>query len=88
MRKQIPLSATETAFLVMIQEEHAALIRAADQRRNNRLAPLFRDKQIPDGTHVSAEVIDGVQHLTYDAPDIQAAEQPTVLPVLPLLQAE
>lgn len=66
----VPLSKTEAAFVEMCLEEHKAMIRNADLRRDQRMAVLLNEKAIPDGKAVQYErQPDGSSALTY--PDTQ-----------------
>lgn len=63
------LSESQEAFVAMILEEHAALIRHADQKRDQRLQPLLKEKGIPDGVSVKIErQKDGPAQFVYEAP--------------------
>lgn len=66
------LTATEEAYLAMVQQEHAQTIKAADARRDERLKPLLADKQIPQGVpvNVQARANGEPAYLTYDGPGI------------------
>lgn len=66
------LSPDREAHVAMILEEHAALIRQADRKRDERMAPLLAALEIPEGILVNREPRDvsGVAHLVYDGPDI------------------
>ena len=79
MQMKAALTATEEAYLAMVQQEHAQLIRTADARREERMKPLFQDKGIPPGIPVNAEArtADTPAYLIYDGPDIAPAEGPS-----------
>ena len=64
-----PLSDVEEAFVAMILEEHQALVRQADARRDQRIAPLLRAKDIPESkpVRIEARTADGPAQLVYDA---------------------
>lgn len=53
-----PLSASEEAYVAMVLEEHATAIRAADQKRDERMKPLLAEKGIPEGFPVKIEKLD------------------------------
>jgi hypothetical protein len=44
---RVPITATEEAYTRLVLEEHAALIRQADARRDQRMAVLLTEKGIP-----------------------------------------
>lgn len=71
MKKIIPLSKTELAYVSMVMEEHAALIRNADNVRGNRLSPLIDEKGIPRDAAIN---VNG-QALEYEGPDIEQVEE-------------
>lgn len=63
---KVPLSGTEEAFVAIVLEEHAALVRAADQKRDSRMAVLLAEKAIPANAPVRVEREgDGPAHLVY-----------------------
>ena len=64
-----PLSDVDEAFLSMILEEHRALVAQADQRREQRIAPLLKAKSIPEGKacRVEARTADSPAQLVHDA---------------------
>lgn len=68
MRVRTPLSGTEAAFVQIVLEEHDALVRLAEQKRDQRLQVLFDEKQIPKGATVAREQLptDTALHLVYD----------------------
>lgn len=70
MSRTVPLSGTEAAFVQMVLEEHGALIRNADRRRDERMQVLLKEKSIPDGVHVRLASEDGVPVLTYSDPTL------------------
>jgi len=62
---KVLLSATEEAFVAMVLEEHAALVRNADARRENRMSVLLKEKGIPASLPVTIDKVDGVAVLVY-----------------------
>lgn len=72
MIQKAALSATEEAYLAMVQQEHAYAIRAADARRDERLKPLLADKQVPNGiaVNVEARTASSPAQLVWETPDI------------------
>jgi hypothetical protein len=67
-----PLSATEEAFVAMVLEEHTALVRNADAKRNARMKVLLDEKGVPAGLHVTIDKVDGVAALVYTPTDASA----------------
>lgn len=67
--RTVLLSATEEAYVTLVFEEHAAMVRVADQRKSDRMQVVFTDKGVPAGTQVN---IRGAS-LSYEAPDIPAS---------------
>jgi len=75
----VPLTGTEAAFVQMVLEEHQALMRNADARRDGRMKVLLEEKQIPAGVPVRIEAVDGGSALVYTplaAPEMPPADVP------------
>ena len=66
MIQEIALSKTETAYIGMVQEEHQAMVRLADTRRDQRSNVLLKERGIPDGPVKSRVDEQGVTYLVYD----------------------
>lgn len=67
---KVPLSPTEAAFVAMVLEEHAALVRNADANRERRMKVLLDEKGVPAGLPVQNAVADGVMSLIYTPPEM------------------
>jgi hypothetical protein len=69
MTQSVTLSATEEAFVAMVIEEHTALVKNADARRDTRMKVLLGEKAIPDGVHVTIERQGAGSALVFELPD-------------------
>lgn len=74
MKKIVTLTKTELAYVAIVLEEHQALIRNADAKRDGRMLTVLEEKGIPRDAHVTVD--GGTSTLNYEAPDIETQEVP------------